>query len=308
MKRIITGGTGLIGQALVNRWYEEYELIVVGRDRQRIERLFGDKVHALTWDAWQANPEASLEDLECVINLAGANVGERYWTQERKQEILTSRVTATNICAEILSKAQAPAPRLLNASAIGIYGTQTNRATMPDAFTENSEIPAAGDDFLAQVGQAWEAALAPALAAGVPVTTMRFGVVLARDGGALPQMAKPFYFGLGGPIAGGEQVISWISLEDLCRAIDFILLQPELEGVLNLVAPQAVKQKQLAQALGRALHRPSFLPTPGFILKLSLGEMSQLVLEGNHVKPERLEALGFTYTHPDIDSALQALY
>lgn len=306
MRYIIAGGTGFIGRALTKHFLAgEHEVTIIGRSAEKIQSAFDDTVQAVTWDQFKADPSTYLQQCDAVINLTGAGIGDKRWTEKRKDVIIASRVESTECIASACAQLGDHAPRYLNASAIGIYGLQKHsRANLPEPLTEASPV-AQHDDFLSRVGLAWEAAsqLAP------KVTQLRFGVVLDKSGGALVKYALPFQLFVGGKIASGQQAISWISLHDLIAAIDFILARPELTGPINLVAMQAVKQEAFAHSLARALHRPCWLPMPGFVMKLLYGQLAdELLLQGQHVIPERLLTAGFQFKHPDVDAAFADIY
>jgi uncharacterized protein (TIGR01777 family) len=309
MHRIIAGATGLVGKALTEQWLtQQCKITVIGRSKQKIIAQFGQRVSALTWD--EVTPEL-FHDAEVVVNLAGVGLAEKRWTDAQKNEILNSRLETTNKLASMLASIGENAAPLFNASAIGVYGLQAHAAgQLPPRLDETTTIDFdAAPDFLARVGRAWEQATLPAKQAGVRVVNMRFGVVLDKDGGALPQLARPFYFFVGGPIASGEQAVSWVALTDLVRAIDFLLAHPEISGPVNIVAPNCVMQKQFAAALGNALHRPSLLPMPAPVLKIMLGEMArELLLEGQNIYPNKLLELGFTFQDAELPSALKRIY
>lgn len=304
MRRIITGATGLIGQRLVERWLKQgHELIVIGRSKAKIAQVFGERVKALSWDTLLPS---DFDHVDVVVNLAGASVGAKRWTKEYKQEILSSRITATTQIANILAKLGAAAPRLFNASAVGVYGLQVQEEVgLPARFDEISALEKPSD-FLAQVGQAWEKA---AGAAGDKVVFLRFGVVLAKEGGALPKMMQPFQYYLGGPVGTGKQPLSWVGIDDVIHAIDFLVSKPDVSGPFNIVSPKCVTQKEFAQTLAHVMNRPAFFPMPAFVLKLMLGnEMANdLLLEGQHVYPLNLLDMGFKFSYPDLESALNRI-
>lgn len=309
MRRIVTGATGLIGKRLVEHWLQQgHEVSVIGRTRKHIEEQFGARVQPLTWDSLTTD---HLQSAQVIVNLAGANVGEKRWTPERKQEILSSRIQATTQLARLLAPLGQSSPLLFNASAIGIYGPQALPPIgLPPRFEEISAINYLHpESFLAEVGANWEQATVTAQKAGVRVSFLRFGVVLAREGGALGQMLLPFRLGLGGPIGTGRQAFSWVVIDDVVRAIDFILAQPSPEGAFNIVAPGCVSQREFAQALGQALHRPAFMPMPAFAVKMIFGAelADELLLTGQHVYPLRLLDLGFQFEYPNIGEALHHL-
>ncbi len=309
MHRIITGATGLVGTALTEHWLtQQCKITAIGRSKQKIIAQFGPRVNALSWD--EVTP-AILQDAEVVVNLAGVGIADKRWTETQKQAILDSRLETTNKLATLLASLGANAPALFNASAIGVYGLQTHAAgQLPPRLDENTAIDFnAAPDFLARVGRAWEQATWSAKQAGVRIVNMRFGVILAKDGGALPQMARPFYFFMGGPIASGEQAVSWVGLTDLISAIDFLLAHPDIAGPVNIVAPGCVMQKDLAAAIGAALYRPSLLPMPAVVLKIMLGEMArELLLEGQNIYPSKLLESGFIFQDAEISSALARIY
>ena len=295
MKILIAGASGLIGQALVVAWQDQHDIVVLGRDAVKLKKVFPQQT-AITWTQLQ-----SVEGFDVVINLAGANIGQGRWTAKRKQVILNSRVTATQQLAALCARASSP-PRLLSASAIGVYGLSAEL----QVFDEQSALPTPPQDFLAEVGAAWEAALSEAEQAGVPVTKMRFGVVLARHGGALAKMLPAFKLGLGGPIGSGQQPFSWVALADVVRAITFVIEYPELTGPVNIVAPEVVTQKHFAQALGKALHRPAFFPLPAWLVKLQFGQMGEeLLLNGLSVKSQKLIEAGFVFQHAALSECLK---
>lgn len=311
MQYIIAGGTGFIGQHLTRFWLkQEHQVTIIGRDPNKITSLFGDAVNAVSWDAFNDNPADVLKGADAVINLCGANVGSQRWSKARKQKILDSRIKPTTAIATACAKLGDASPRLLNASAIGVYGLQHHRkANLPAPFDENVDINSEPTDFLSDVARQWEAATLPAQEAGVPVTLLRFGVVLDKSGGALKQIAMPYYFGLGGKVGSGEQPFTWISLDDAVSAIDFLCQHNEIQGPVNLVAIRSVSQAEFAAALARALHRPAFFTMPAGLLRLVFGEMAdELLLEGQHVVPMRLTNHQFKFKHPDIDTALADIF
>lgn len=292
---LIAGGTGFIGQALVaDRLKSGDAITVLGRDLKKIKNIFGDTVAALAWTELSAK---ALTHFDIIINLTGANIGAHKWTPSRKQEIINSRVKSTQTLAAYCAELGTNAPRLLNASAIGIYGLKSRAVS-----TEKSIIPRAPfSDFLNKVGYLWEQATTPAKQAGVNVVTMRFGVVLAHHGGMLQKLMPVFKFGLGGKVSHGRQIISWVSLSDLIRAIDFIITHPELSGPINIVAPTPCAQIDFAQQLAKSLRRPCFLPLPSFMVKLMYGQMGEeLLLQGKKVKPEILLQKGFKFSEPTL--------
>lgn len=306
MHIIIAGATGLIGTRLVAHWLQqEHRLTIVGRSAEKIKTQFGDQVEAVTWDDLTVD---LMRVAQAVVNLAGASVGEQRWTEQRKQEMISSRIESTAHLAGLLEELGSSAPVWLNASAIGVYGLQQQQVDqLPPALTEQTKIEwDKYPDFLAQIGRQWECAAQPAVEAGVRVVFLRFGVVFAKEGGALPRIAQPVRMFMGGPIGASCQPFTWVAIDDVIRAIDFLLHKSDASGPYNIVAPKSVMQKELAESIATVLHRPHFMKTPAFMLKLMLGEQmaTELVLEGQHVYPQRLLDAGFRFQYPDLSTAL----
>ena len=301
MRVLIAGSSGVIGGALAET------LIGRGDDVVRLLRPQspGDGV---PWDPAAGAVEASaVEGFDAVVNLAGRSIGAKRWTVAEKHKIWDSRVDSTRLLADTIAALQHPPAVVVNASAVGYYGD--------GAGSILTEASTAGSGFLAELCVAWEAATAPAAQAGIRVANLRSGIVLSVAGGALgrllapfgPRWVSPFRWGLGGPVGGGGQWWSWISLGDEVRAI-LHLLDTEVAGPVNLVAPNPVTNRDFTRALGRVLRRPAFLPVPGFALRLLLGSelADALVLEGQRVTPGVLLDSGFEFEHPNIDDGLRA--
>lgn len=309
LKRIVAGATGLIGTELVNHWLRDgHTVIVIGRNKEKIRKQFQGKVEALEWNALKPD---YFKNAEIVVNLAGEGIADKRWSESRRKEILQSRIITTNTIVSLLISLGSDAPPLFNASAIGIYGLQPQvKNGLPLTLDETTLIDSHhAPDFLSHIGREWEKATFPAKENGIRVVNMRFGVVLAKQGGALPKIVQPFYFFLGGPIGTGNQPFSWIAIDDLLRAIDFLIDKNNISGAVNIVSPQCVTQRDLAKTIGHVLHKPSFIRTPSFMLKLMFGDMAhELLLEGQHVHPQRLLELKFKFKYPDIESALRHVY
>ena len=289
----VTGATGLVGSSLL-------PFLTTGG--HRVRRLVRGKADAARGDvAWNPGKgeldTAAMEGVDAVVHLAGENVAQR-WTPEAKERILRSRSEGTRTLCEGLSR-MAHKPRVLVCAAgIGFYGDRGD-----EVLTEESST---GEGFLAQVCREWEAATAPAREAGIRVVLLRIGVVLDPRGGALAKMLPPFLMGGGGRVGSGQQWFSWVSLEDLLGLIQGSLFQQELQGPVNVVAPQPVRQEEFARTLGRVLSRPAVLPMPGAAIRALFGEMGQeTVLSGARVRPAVAERLGFSFMHPDLESALR---
>jgi uncharacterized protein (TIGR01777 family) len=304
MKVAITGATGFVGSRLVKRLHEEgNKILVLTRNTSLAQKVFPSEafphVEIVAYTptisgAWQD----TLAGCDGVVNLAGAPIAEERWTQERKQEILNSRQLGTQKIVEAIAKVNPKPSVLVNPSAIGFYGT-SETAT----FDETSP---AGEDFLAQVCQAWEAEAAKVKAAGVRLVILRFGIVLG-NGGALGKMITPFKLFAGGPIGSGRQWFSWIHLDDLVNLIIQALTKSEMAGVYNATAPNPVRMTDLCQTLGQVMHRPSWMPVPAFAIEALLGDGAIVVLEGQQVLPKGTLAAGFDYQYPYLPSALQQI-
>lgn len=291
----VTGATGLIGLALVDRL----------RSRgHRVRRLVHSSRLALADDViWDSSrdpvPATALAGVDAIVHLAGAPIGRR-WTAAHKRAIRESRLTGTAALARAIAALDAKPAVLLNASAVGYYGDRGD-----DLLDESAP---AGTDFLARLTADWEAATAPAADAGVRVVLLRTGVVLSPRGGALARMITPFRFGVGGPLGDGRQWMSWIALEDHLRAMEHALSADRMRGPVNLVSPNPVRSAQLAATLGRVLARPAWLPVPAVALELLFGEMARAtLLASQRALPLALSAAGFEFTHPTVEGALRAM-
>jgi uncharacterized protein (TIGR01777 family) len=294
VKIAVTGASGLIGSALLPA------LRADGHDVVRFVRGEADAPDARSWDpsARRLDPE-QLADVDAVVHLAGAGVGDKRWTDDRKRLVLQSRVDGTNTVAEAVAASGHP-ELLLSASAIGWYGDTGARLT--------DETAPSGDGFLAEVCRAWEAGTAAAEQAGVRTAHLRSGIVLSGRGGALARQAQVARLGLGAPLGSGRQWVSWISLPDEVAAIRH-LLTADVEGPVNLVGPAPVTNAEFTRALNRAVHRPTFpVAVPGFVLRAALGQFAdEGVLIGQRVVPAVLERGGFSFAHGDVDTALRAV-
>jgi uncharacterized protein (TIGR01777 family) len=296
---VVSGGTGYVGTALVKRLSATGREVVVlarsGRLPPALQKLPG--VNALAWDAQSLGAWASAVDgAAAIVHLAGEPaVGQRF-TDTVKQRILDSRVKSGQALVQAIERAEKRPSVLVSASGVGYYG--------PRGDEPCDESTPAGDDFLARVCVAWEGAVRAAEALGVRVAITRLGVVLGPGGGALPVMARPFKLFAGGKLGDGRQFFSWVHLDDAVAALERCLDDPSVSGPFNVASPEAVPQAEFADALGRALHRPAWLPAPKFALKLLFGEGSGPILTGQRAVPKRLEAIGFQFRHPGLDETL----
>jgi uncharacterized protein (TIGR01777 family) len=296
MKIVVTGGTGFIGEALVRRLLARGDdVAVLTRDPARVRAGRGLEWDGRTQGAWSA--EAARAD--AVINLAGENISEGRWTAARKQRLVDSRLNATHAVVEALQREPSRPRTLVNASAVGDYGDRGE-----EVLDESSRR---GEGFLAQLVEQWESA-ARAAEPLARLVIVRFGVVLAPGGGALKKMSLPFRFGAGGRIGSGRQWMSWIAREDVLRMMEWAIDTHAAHGVYNATSPEPVRNRDLARALGLALHRPSFMPAPAFALRLALGQMAdEALLASQRAVPAHAAAEGFTFSLPSIDAALRGV-
>jgi len=292
----VTGSTGLIGTALCRRLEADGDRVI-----RVVRRRVAAGEAAIRWDPAAGTIDAaSLEGVGAVVHLAGAGIGDKRWSVERKREILESRTKGTALLAATLAGLERKPDVLVSGSAIGFYGDRGD-----EVLTEQSEP---GTDFLAEICTAWEAEARPAADAGIRVATIRTGVVLSRDGGALAKLLPLFKVGAGGKFGSGRQWWSWISLDDEIAAIRHLIDHP-VSGPVNLTAPNPETNAAFTKVLGRVLGRPSFLAVPAFGPKLLVGgELAEaLLFTSAKVLPEALESSGFTFAHPDLESALRSV-
>jgi len=298
---LVTGGSGLIGRALVAELAAVGRQVVVLSRRPEAVRGLPAGVRAAAWDAATAQGWGHLADgALAIIHLAGQNLADWPWTKEKKRRIRESRTRSSRAVVAAIEAARDRPLALIQASGINFYGDRGDEVV--------SEAEPAGGGFLAEVCVEWEAATARVEALGVRRALLRSGIVLAREGGALPRMALPFKLFVGGPLGGGRQFVPWIHLADEVAAIRFLLDQKAAAGPVNLVAPETVTNRELSQELARALGRPSLLGAPALALRLGLGEMSVMLLTSLRAVPARLEALGFSFRFPRLAAALGDLY
>lgn len=293
MKILVAGGTGFIGKALVRALLERgFEVIVLGRSIPKIQFCYGDTVRAWSF----RDLETTKETLDVVINLAGETlVG--VWTKKKRGKIIDSRVGVTKRIVAFCVRQIAHTPiRLLQASAVGIYGIEGART-----YYENTELPLPSD-FLSQVARVWEEAANEATKHNVPTLVMRFGVVLDPNGGMLEYMLPAFNAGFGAVLGSGEQKISWITRSDLVKAIIFLLDHADLTGIFNLVAKEPISQREFAKLFAQHLNRPLWLRIPRFLIHLCLGQMGDTLLFGSQmVEPYRLLDIGFEFDNPNLN-------
>lgn len=286
MKLLVTGATGFIGRHLANHLESRSHSVEVVSRRPNV---------GVSWEQDELSKAVAHHD--AVIHLAGAGVLDERWSQDYKDLILSSRRDTTRQLAELCAESGTP---IVSTSAVGYYGT----GTVDQVFDEGS---ANGNDFLAEVCRTWEESLAPALAADIPVSIVRVGVVLGHDGGAYKSMRLPFLLGAGGPIGNGKQPFPWVHVQDVVRLYTHLVEHREHTGIFNAVSPEASSQREFAKAMGKALKRPAFLPTPPFAMKLLLGERAEVLTTGQQVEPKRTLESGFEFEFAAIDAAMQEL-
>jgi uncharacterized protein (TIGR01777 family) len=300
MRIIISGGSGAIGRALTESLATDgHDVIILSRSPERVKRL-PKSARAELWDGQSASGWGHLvEGSQAIINLAGENLAEGRWTEERKRRIRQSRLKAGQAINEAIEAAQQKPAVVIQSSAVGYYGPHQD-----EMVTEDTP---AGDDFLAQLCVDWEASTAPVEALGIRRPIIRSGVVLTEDSGALPRMALPFKMFVGGPLGSGRQWFPWLHMNDEIAAIRFLLDHEQATGPFNLTSPNPLTNAQFSKVLGRVLNRPAFWPIPAISLQLLFGELSSTLLEGQRVIPKRLQEMGFTFQYPQAEAALRDL-
>ena len=301
MKILIAGGSGFLGKALTQAWQHTHEITIIGRNKTKLMLEFASPIATATWEELEA---LNAQDFDVVINLSGYNIGAARWNPKLKQKIIDSRVQTTQVLSQWMISQQAK-PHFISANAVGIYGLQANGD--PTVCDDDTLIDMTHpSDFMSEIGVRWQAALQPAIDAGIPVTVSRFGVVLQKKEGMLKKLVPSFYLGLGSVIGDGSQIISWIHIDDLVGALTFLVQNPTILGPVNLCSPQPVSQAQFAKTLATTLHRPLFLKLPETMVRLLFGEMGEcLLLKGQRVLPKRLLIAGYEFRYPSIASALQ---
>lgn len=303
MKIIVAGGTGFVGQILVPELLKAgHEIYVIGRQEERINEIFANTVHSSTWDTLNA---LDPNEFDAIINLAGKNITDHRWSSKIKEKLLRSRIDTTNQLVRWGLKA-AKKPHLYNASAVGIYGLQKQLEEEQIVFNETTPpIDSPNTSFANLLVTQWEQTAKKGFEMGMPVTLMRFGVVLKRGEGMLKKLELPAQYGMGAIMGSGQQPLAWIDSDDLVNAIQFLISHPEITGPVNLVAPQYVSQKTFTKILAQVLKKPVFLWLPAWVIKLLFGKMGkELLLSGQTVVPQRLVEYQFDFQYPTLYSAL----
>jgi len=299
MRILVSGATGFLGSSLVEAFERD------GHTALRLIRPQGGRLGAkgqqgltIRWDPVNGQLEAAAaEGADALVHLAGASIAGGRWSRARKNLLRTSRIDATRQLIGALSRLQRPPRVILAASAIGYYGDRGD-----ETLTESSPP---GNDFLAALCREWEAEAARGKEFGARVVMLRFGLVLAAHGGALPRMLLPFRLGAGGRLGSGRQWMSWITLNEAIEVVRFALASAAFSGPVNTVTPQSVTNREFTRILAHALHRPAVFPAPAFALRLALGEMAEaLLLSSQRVAPAKLQQAGYRFAHPDLGAAL----
>ena len=294
MKILIAGASGLVGTALVSK------LKTDGAEVTPLVRSAA-KPGEIEWHPDRGSINApALEGFDAVINLAGDGIANGRWTEEKKRRIVDSRVNGTRLLSETMAGLSREPSAFINASAVGFYGSRGNELV--------DEESGPGEGFLANVCRQWESATAPAEQAGIRVVKLRLGVILTPDGGIMGSMLRPFKLGLGGKVGSGEQVISWVAMDDVVAAIGFILQNESLRGPINVVAPQPVTNEEFTRTLGSVLSRPTFMTMPAFAARLAFGQMAdEMMLSSTRVAPKVLNGAGFQFQYQELGPAVQHL-
>lgn len=298
MKILLAGATGFIGKPLTNELLKAgHDLILLSRNPSKV--ISRPSLTLLPWDGETAGSwTKSADGVDAVINLAGEGIADKRWSAARKKALMESRTKSAQAIVNFIRNAKKRPSILVNASAVGFYGN------VPEGtVTENSPR---GTGFLAETCDLWEKAAQEAEMLGVRTVLIRIGIVLEKGGGALSKMVFPFQIGAGGPLGSGKQWFPWVHRDDIIGAILFALNTSALSGPVNLVSPNPVTMNDFCKALGKVLHRPSWAPVPGFVLKIMLGEMADMLLGGQQAVPQKLTAAGYSFKYTDAETALRA--
>jgi hypothetical protein len=298
MKILITGSTGLVGTALAQDLQRGGHTVCrLVRPATSTQTIGGSQGFDVNWNPATGELGGAAVGADAVVNLAGASIAGGSWTSQRKQLLRSSRVDTTRALVQALAKMSARPRVLVSASATGYYGNRGD-----ETLTESSQL---GNDFLSGIAEEWESEALKAEALGIRVVRARFGVILSQQGGALPQMMRPFQFGVGGKIGTGKQWLSWITLDDTVAILGVALENANITGALNVVSPQPVTNADFTRILANTMHRPALFSAPAFALRLILGEMADaLLLASQRVLPAQLQTFNYPFLYPDLRTAL----
>lgn len=300
MKIAIAGGTGFVGKALTDYLANKGHTIYILTRRPKIQPNHIKNTHYIGWLTPDSIPDGELPTIDAFVNLAGESINNGRWTAVQKQRIVDSRIHSTRELMNVIKKMKQLPKVLINASAIGFYGH-----SFTETFTEKNDEP--GTDFLAETTMRWEQEALQAEKLGVRTVLTRFGIILDQDNGALPKMLLPYKLLIGGKVGSGKQWLSWIHIKDVVKMIEFAMDNVNIAGPLNMTAPDPKKMDEFGKTIGAVLQRPHWIPVPSFTLKLLLGEMSSLVLDGQRVLPEKALHNGYIFEFPNLDNALKDL-
>lgn len=293
---LVTGGTGFIGKKLCDLLRKKgYKVAVLSRN-QNI------KANAYYWNTHTRYIDSkAIVEADYIVHLAGEGIADKRWTNERRQILINSRVETANLLFEKVKELNPSLKGFISASGIGYYGATTSEKI----YKEND---ASGNDFISDICEVWEKAVSQFNALNIRTVIFRTGVVLSKEGGALEKLSQPIKFGIGAPIGSGEQYIPWIHIDDLCNMYVEAIENVEIKGIYNAVAPKHVTNKSLSKIIAKKLKKPLWLPNiPAFVMKLILGEMAVILLEGSRVSSEKIVATGFMFEYPNLNEALQKL-
>ncbi len=300
MKILVTGSSGLVGTALGSALARAGHTVCRLVRPQSAAGEGATAGFAVAWNPGTGELGGAGVGADAVVNLAGASIADGRWSKQRKELLRASRIDTTRALVNALAKMNARPSVLVSASAIGYYGDRRD-----ETLTEESKP---GTDFLAGLALEWEAEALKAEALGIRVVLARFGIILAREGGALPKMLTPFKLGVGGRLGSGNQWMSWVTLEEAVGILRFAVENATVRGAINVVSPQPLQNEEFTRVLAKAMHRPALFPAPAFALRLALGEMANaLLLSSQRVAPRLLEKLGYRFLHPDLSAALKSL-
>ncbi|MBI5215091.1 MAG: TIGR01777 family protein [Ignavibacteriae bacterium] len=301
MNIVIAGGTGFIGTALVESFIQSQHHVTLLSRSKHVQKHYLPSVVLKQWDGVTVGQwKDCINNSDAVINLSGELIAGKRWTANQKKNILESRINSTRVLVQAIKEAEQKPKVFVSASAVGYYGNVEQG--------EVTETHPKGNGFLADVCAVWESESQKATGFGVRVVNPRIGVVVANDGGALPKLLMPFKFGVGGWLGSGKQWFPWIHRYDVVNGMLFAMENEQINGAVNFAAPESVTMKQFCQQLGNVLRRPCWAPVPSSILKLALGEMSEMLLTGQNVVPAKLLDTGYRFHYPTLEHSLQSIF